>query len=135
MTKRKTTVLVVDDDPSILGAVTRLLAMEGYDALVAGSGEEALRIFTLERPDLVLLDLRMPGIDGHETCRRIRKKSQIPVIMVTSHASLDEMRKGYEAGADGFVMKPFLPQELLGPMNAVLNRTKATPTPVAGSVS
>ena len=124
MPLRKASLLVVDDDIRMLRLMTRILELEGYRVLTAGDGEAALDVFNEETPDLVLLDVMMPGLDGYTVCQRIREFSQIPIIMVTVKGNDEEKVKGLDAGADDYVTKPFSSKELVARVRAVLRRTK-----------
>ena len=120
-------VLVVDDEPDVRSLVVDLLARDGYAVTSAGDGREALRSLYAVRPDLVVLDVRMPGIDGWRTLERIRELSDVPVLMLTARdAELDKVR-GLKAGADDYVGKPFGRQELLARIEALLRRAAPTP--------
>jgi DNA-binding response OmpR family regulator len=117
-------VLVVDDDNDIRGLVRELLERSGYDVLEAPDGNEGLRVFYAEQPDLVILDVSMPGLDGWGVLERIRELSDVPVVMLTARAEeLDKVR-GLRAGADDYVTKPFGRQELLARVDAALRRTR-----------
>ena len=122
MPSKKTSVLVVDDDVHILRMIRRILAMEGYRVLSASDGESALDVFDGETPDLVLLDVVMPGMDGYTLCRHIREFSQVPIIIVTARDNDAEKVQGLEAGADDYVTKPFSTEELVARVMAVLRR-------------
>jgi|YNPNPStandDraft_1061719.scaffolds.fasta_scaffold106964_1 DNA-binding response OmpR family regulator len=122
MSVKKTTVLVVDDDVRMQKMMRRMLELEGYRVVVAATGEEALAAIDAEKPDAVLLDIMMPGMDGYETCRRIRDFSSLPVIMVTAKGQDDEKLAGFDAGADDYVTKPFSARELVARVKAVLRR-------------
>ncbi len=124
MPRKKASVLVVDDDVRILLMMQRMLELEGYKILRANDGESAIDIFVEELPDLVLLDIRMPALDGYTVCRRIREFSQVPIIMVTAKGNDEEKVEGFDAGADDYVTKPFSTQELMARMKAVLRRAK-----------
>ncbi len=102
-------VLVVDDEPPIVRLVRAKLQADGYAVITAGSGEEALTLLEDERPDLVILDLMMPGMDGFETLRRIRPTDTVPVIMLTARAGDIDKLRGLTGGADDYVTKPFNP--------------------------
>jgi DNA-binding response OmpR family regulator len=119
---RKKLILVVDDEPAIVRLVRAKLETDGYAVLTASRGDEALALLEEDRPDLVVLDLMMPNMDGFETLRRIRSQSQLPVIMLTAIGSDREKLKGLEGGADDFVTKPFNPDELAARVAAVLRR-------------
>lgn len=116
-------VLVVDDEPAILELVSFNLKKEGYEVLTAMDGKAALEVFRAERPDLVLLDLMLPELNGHEVCRRIRHESAVPVIMLTARGEERDRVRGLDLGADDYVVKPFSPRELLARVRAVLRRS------------
>lgn len=122
------TILVVDDEPRIIEAVGMNLELEGYQVTGANNGYEALRKVTEELPDLAILDVMMPEMDGFETLKRIREVSTIPVIMLTVKGEEPDKVKGLELGADDYVTKPFSPRELVSRVNAALRRAQ-TPTP------
>jgi len=124
MLSKKASVLVVDDDARVLRMMQRMLELEGYRALTASSGEAALSIFDEQTPDLLLLDIMMPSMDGYTVCRHIREFSQIPIIMVTAKDNDEEKVQGLDAGADDYVTKPFSARELGARVRAVLRRTK-----------
>jgi two-component system, OmpR family, KDP operon response regulator KdpE len=115
-------VLVVDDDAQMLKAVTNALSARGYDVLSAGTGEVALSVAAQEDLDLVLLDLGLPGIEGHEVIQRLRSWSELPVIVISVRESQEEKVAALDAGADDFVTKPFGMKELLARMRAVRRR-------------
>ncbi|HEX3303079.1 MAG TPA: response regulator, partial [Thermomicrobiales bacterium] len=128
---RKHVVLVVDDEPAIVRLVRAKLQSDGRAVISANSGEEALKVLEDERPDLIVLDVMMPGIDGFETLRRIRTgafSNQVPVIMLTARASDADRLKGLNAGADDYMSKPFNPDELAARVTAVLRRTAGAVT-------
>jgi DNA-binding response OmpR family regulator len=103
-------ILVVDDDPRLLHVVAMYLSIEGYDVDTAGNGEEGLRSLEQRRPDLVILDVMMPGIDGLEACRRIKSNPEtrtIPVVLFTALSRTDDVENGRAAGANRFINKPF----------------------------
>jgi two-component system KDP operon response regulator KdpE len=116
-------VLVVDDDPHILRAVRTGLQARDYEVATAANGETALDYLATERVDLVLLDLSLPGIDGHEVIRRLRGFSDVPVLVLTVRESQDDKVAALDAGADDYVTKPFALGELLARMRAVGRRT------------
>ena len=124
MPSRKMSVLVADDDIYVLRMVQRILQLEGYQVLVANSGEAALNMFEEGSSDLILLDIMMPDIDGYTVCQRIREFSQIPIIMITAKGNEEEKVRGLDAGADDYVIKPFSSRELVARVRAVLRRTK-----------
>jgi DNA-binding response OmpR family regulator len=115
-------ILVVDDDPDIRGLVRELLDRRGFTVTEARDGQEALRAFFSERPDLVVLDVAMPVLDGWKTLERIRELSDVPVVMLTAKADELEKTRGLRAGADDYVTKPFGRQELLARVEALLRR-------------
>ena len=125
----KTSVLVVDDDVRILRMMHRILELEGYRVLTAGDAETALNVLNEEVPDLLVLDIMMPNIDGVTACRRIREFSQIPIIMVTAKDSTEEKVEGLDAGADDYVTKPLSADELAARVRAVLRRVKLPDKP------
>ncbi|MCC6945940.1 MAG: response regulator transcription factor [Thermomicrobiales bacterium] len=129
---RKHLILVVDDEPAIVRLVKSKLVADGYAVETANSGETALEFLDNERPDLIVLDVMMPGIDGYETLRRIRGKTQIPVILLTARSGDADLSRGFHAGADDYVTKPFNPDELGLRVAAVLRRT-AGAAPIGGS--
>ncbi len=116
------TILVVDDDPQIRRMLRASLSNQGYTIVEARSGEEALERLGAERPDLILLDINMPGIGGLETCREIRGGSDVPVIMLTVRNTEKDKVRALDAGADDYIVKPFGIQELLARIRAALRR-------------
>ena len=127
----KRLILVVDDEAAIVRLVRATLQADGHAVITASRGEEALEIFDEQRPDLIVLDLMMPGIDGFETLRRIRNDSQVPVIMLTARAADSDKLRGLSGGADDYLTKPFNPDELAARVTAVLRRSGAA-SPVSG---
>lgn len=127
--RRMTTVLVVDDDPTVTDVVRRYLEREGHQVETAGDGESALRLAERSRPDLVVLDLMLPGISGLDVCRRLRATSDIPIVMLTALGEESDRVVGLELGADDYVTKPFSPRELALRIRSVLRRSAAA-TPV-----
>jgi two-component system response regulator MprA len=117
-------ILVVDDDPLLGAALRRPLAYEGFEVEVAASGEEALARAAEHSPDLVILDLLLPGIDGLAVCRQLRQIGDTPVLMLTARSELPERVAGFEAGADDYLGKPFAFEELLLRVKALLRRRK-----------
>ncbi len=118
----KQRILVVDDDESIAELVTLYLTKECYSTEIASDGEEALEKFKSFAPNLVLLDLMLPGIDGYEVCREIRKNSNVPIIMLSAKGEIFDKVLGLELGADDYIMKPFDSKELVARCKAVLRR-------------
>ncbi len=129
MSIKKPTVLVVDDDVRILRMIKRVLELEGYQASVATSGEAAMAAFERDMPELVLLDIMMPDIDGYTVCRRIREFSRVPIIMVTAKGDDKEKVTGLNMGADDYITKPFSAGELAARVRAVLRRSDADAQP------
>ena len=123
------TVLVVDDEPTLREVVVRYLERAGYHALEAGDGDEAETVLRKHTPDLVILDLMLPGTDGLELCRRIRADSALPVIMLTARGEEADRIVGLELGADDYVTKPFSPRELVARVRTVLRRTQGPVDP------
>jgi len=123
------TVLVVDDEPTLREVVVRYLERAGYRALEAGDGDEAEALLRTQPPDLVILDLMLPGTDGLELCRRIRADSALPVIMLTARGEEADRIVGLELGADDYVTKPFSPRELVARVRTVLRRTNGPVEP------
>ena len=117
-------ILVVDDEPSILELVRFALERDGFEVVTAADGETALRQFQARPADLVILDLMLPGKDGFEVFRELRKMSQVPVIMLTARASETDRVLGLEFGADDYMTKPFSPRELVARVKAVLRRVE-----------
>lgn len=117
-------ILVVDDDPKILNLLRRGLGMEGFRVVEARSGDEALEQLRRDPPDLVVLDLMLPGVDGLEVCRRLRRASQVPVLMLTARGAVPDKLAGFESGADDYLVKPFVFEELLARVRALLRRAQ-----------
>jgi two-component system response regulator RegX3 len=117
-----TKILVVEDEASFSEALKYLLGREGFDVVVADTGAHALEIFDATNPDLLLLDLMLPGVSGTEVCRQIRTKSQVPIIMLTAKDSEIDKVVGLELGADDYVTKPYSSRELIARIRAVLRR-------------
>ena len=128
---RKRLILVVDDEPAMVRLVRAELQSEGYAVITAASGEDALVRLDEDHPDLIVLDLMMPGMDGFETLRRIRGQSQLPVSMQTARAGDADKLRGLQGGADDYLTKPFNPEELSARVAAVLRRS-AGGAPVGG---
>jgi len=117
-------ILVVDDEKTIVKGLKFALEKEHYEVLAAYDGEEALQLFEEEAPDLIVLDLMLPGVDGFEVCRRIRKKSETPIIMLTARGEDIDKILGLELGADDYMTKPFNPRELVARVKAILRRSQ-----------
>ncbi|MGI9624978.1 MAG: response regulator [Acidimicrobiales bacterium] len=121
-----TQILTVEDDERIRTAVRLALEDEGWDVVEARSGEEALDLFKRNDADVVLIDIMLPGIDGFEVCRSIRRNSDVPVVMVTARDDTHDVVAGLEAGADDYLTKPFAPKELSARIRALLRRVRTT---------
>ena len=117
-------VLAVEDDERIRASVKLALEDEGWIVDEAASGEEAIAIFSKHPADVVLIDIMLPGIDGFELCRNIRKSSDVPIVMVTTRADTHDVVAGLEAGADDYLTKPFAPKELAARIRALLRRVR-----------
>lgn len=127
-------ILVVDDEPSIVKVLAYNLERAGYEVLVARDGVEALTLARPGRPDLVILDLMLPGLDGLEVCRSLRRERDVPVIMLTARDSEIDRVVGLELGADDYVVKPFSVRELMARVKNVLRRATPQPPGVAPAV-
>jgi DNA-binding response OmpR family regulator len=124
-TNERPLILVADDDPDILALVSFRLERAGYDVVAATNGEEAVDIAIARRPDLAILDVMMPRLDGYEATRRLREQEgtrRIPIILLTARVQEDDVARGFDAGVDDYVKKPFSPQELGARVQAVLGR-------------
>jgi two-component system, OmpR family, KDP operon response regulator KdpE len=118
-------ILVVDDAPRVVRLVTEVMKAAGYQVIAASNSKSAIEKTVLEQPDLILLDILMPpGIDGYETCRRLREFSDVPVIMLTAKAQDSDVLQGFDAGADDYLTKPFNAKELIARVKAVLKRSQ-----------
>jgi DNA-binding response OmpR family regulator len=117
------TVLIIEDDPYTQDIVRLYLRRDGYKVLTAGDGTEGLRLAREASPDLVVLDLMLPGLDGMEVCRALREHSEVPIIMLTARVDEEDRLAGLDLGADDYVTKPFSPRELAARVRAVLRRT------------
>jgi len=115
-------ILVVDDDPKITQLLRRTLSLEGYSVETAGSGAAGLDAVRTHEPDLIILDILMPEIDGLEVCRRVRSASTIPILLLTAKDEVTDRVQGLDSGADDYVVKPFALEELLARVRALLRR-------------
>jgi two-component system response regulator MprA len=115
-------ILLVDDDPQIRDTLKRHLAYEGYQVSVAGDSRETFTQVSENRPDLVILDWMLPGMDGIEICRRLRQADDFPILMLTAKGTLEDKVDGLDSGADDYLLKPFQPDELLARVRALLRR-------------
>jgi two-component system, OmpR family, response regulator MtrA len=123
----KSRVLVVDDDPALAEMLTIVLRGEGFDTAVVGDGTRALPAVRELRPDVVLLDLMLPGMNGIDVCRAIRTESGVPIVMLTAKTDTVDIVLGLESGADDYVVKPFQPKELIARLRARVRRTETEP--------
>ena len=121
-----TRILTVEDDERIRTAVKLALEDEGWEVHEAEDGEEALSAFNAQPADVVLIDIMLPGIDGFDVCRSIRKESDVPIVMVTARADTHDVVAGLEAGADDYLTKPFAPKELSARIRALLRRARTS---------
>jgi DNA-binding response OmpR family regulator len=126
-----TRILTVEDDERIRTAVKMALEDEGWTVEEADNGEEALDTFTRHPTDVVLIDIMLPGIDGFEVCRSIRRTSDVPIVMVTARADTHDVVAGLEAGADDYLTKPFAPKELSARIRALLRRARTSDPAIA----
>ena len=129
----KQRILIVDDDANIAELISLYLMKECYETMIVGDGEEALKVFPEFRPNLVLLDLMLPGMDGYQVCRELRASSQVPVIMLSAKGEIFDKVLGLELGADDYMIKPFDSKELVARVKAVLRRYQAAPAPAPSS--
>ena len=120
-------ILVVDDDKNICELLRLYLEKEGYSVILSHDGEEAVVKFNALKPDIVLLDVMLPGLDGWQVCREIRKKSNIPILMITAKSDTFDKVLGLELGADDYIVKPFDSKEVIARIKAVVRRTGQSP--------
>ena len=121
----KTKLLIIEDDADLVKALELYFSRAGYEVVTAANGLEGLQVLYKERPDIVILDIAMPKLDGWEVCRRIRELSQVPIVILTARVQEDERVKGLKLGADDYVVKPFSLKELDARLEAVLRRARA----------
>src|SRR5947209_12851659 len=126
MAAKKTTIVTADDDPQLLRLVARNLQLEDYEVLTASDGKQALEQVENHTPDLVLLDVMMPKMDGFTVCQRIREFSNVPIIIITARGQDQDKVRGLDMGADDYLTKPFSVDELLARVRAVLRRAQFT---------
>ena len=122
----KQKVLIVDDDNNIAELISLYLIKECFETEIVNDGEEALRVFRTFNPDIILLDLMLPGIDGYQVCREVRKTSNVPIIMLSAKGEVFDKVLGLELGADDYIIKPFDSKELVARVKAILRRTTTT---------
>ena len=127
----KQKILIVDDDTNIAELISLYLTKEFYQVQIVEDGEQALRVFDIFEPNLVLLDLMLPGIDGYQVCRELRKRSNTPIIMLSAKGEVFDKVLGLELGADDYMIKPFDSKELVARVKAVLRRYQAAPPSAA----
>ena len=120
-------ILIVDDDKNICDLLRLYLEKEGYSVILSHDGEEAVVKFNALKPDIVLLDVMLPGLDGWQVCREIRKKSNIPILMITAKSDTFDKVLGLELGADDYIVKPFDSKEVIARIKAVVRRTGQSP--------
>ena len=125
----KIRILLVDDDPNISHLIDLYLTKEGFEVTAAARGDEALKMFKASPPNLMLLDIMLPGMDGWQVCREVRKVSNIPVIMLTAKDETFDKVLGLELGADDYIVKPFEPKELVARIKAVIRRYQSADAP------
>jgi DNA-binding response OmpR family regulator len=124
-------ILVVDDEPKIVKLTRDYLIKDGFRVISAANGVEALMLSRRDKPDLIVLDLMLPDMDGWETCRAIRQESDVPIIMLTARAEESDQVLGLELGADDYITKPFSPRTLVAQVRAILRRTQGLLKPPA----
>ena len=129
MTPAPRRVLVVDDEANIRDVLCRYLAADGFLTTQATDGEEALRQVVAKPPDMIILDLMLPGLDGLEVCRRIRATSAVPILLLTAKGEEPDKVVGFSVGADDYVTKPFSPREVVMRVQAMMRRVQATSVP------
>ncbi len=117
-------VLIVDDDPAVLSALRRTFALEDYEVVLAEDGESALALMRSASPDIVVLDIMLPGLDGLTVCQRIRATSPVPILMLTARDTVPDRVAGLDSGADDYVVKPFAPDELMARVRALQRRSR-----------
>jgi len=128
-------ILVVDDEPTLVATLRYNLEREGYEVLEASDGESALTVARSGRPDLIVLDLMLPGLDGREVCRILRRDVTVPILMLTARAEELDKVVGLELGADDYVTKPFSMRELLARVRALLRRAVTSPADEGGELT
>ena len=131
----KQRILIVDDDYNIAELISLYLTKECFETKIVGDGEEALRVFPEFQPNLILLDLMLPGIDGYQVCRELRSTSQVPIIMLSAKGEIFDKVLGLELGADDYMIKPFDSKELVARVKAVLRRYQPPVQTPASSVT
>ena len=127
----KQRILIVDDDNNIAELISLYLTKECFETMIVNDGEEALRVFPEFKPNLVLLDLMLPGMDGYQVCREMRAQSPVPIIMLSAKGEVFDKVLGLELGADDYMIKPFDSKELVARVKAVLRRYQQAAVPAA----
>ena len=125
-------ILIIDDDPVLIELIQYNLEEEGYQVSTARNGQEGIRLFFTNRPDVVILDLMMPKLNGYEVCKRIREMADTPIIMLTAKGREEDIIQGLDLGADDYLTKPFRVRILLARVRAVLRRARAEPAVITG---
>jgi two-component system alkaline phosphatase synthesis response regulator PhoP len=123
MTEKMKKILVVDDEPQILKVLKAFIENAGYQVVISMDGRSAFSTFQMEKPDFVILDLNLPGMDGLEVCRAIRKESNVPLLMLTARSEEADKLIGLEMGADDYIVKPFSPREIVARIRTIMRRT------------
>jgi DNA-binding response OmpR family regulator len=126
-------ILVVEDDPKTATSIRLYLEREGFETLVAHGGRRALELARSESPDLLVLDLMLPEVDGYEVCRALRSESSVPIVMLTARTTEEDTLRGLDLGADDYIAKPFSPRELVARVRAVLRRAHTASANVANA--
>lgn len=134
MTKQKT-IAIIDDEENIVEVVKSYLEKSGYKVVYAYSGGEAMALIDKHAPSLIILDLMLPDVSGEDLCRAIRKKSRVPIIMLTAKIQEEEVISGLAMGADDYVTKPFSPRQLMARVDALLRRVSEEPVPLFSEIS
>ena len=129
-------ILIVDDEPDVVELITLTFNLQSWESkiIAAGDGETALGLFDEECPDVVVLDVGLSGMSGFEVCRRLRERSEVPILMLTVRGKLADRLRGLELGADDYIVKPFDPLELVARTQAVLRRARLAPVATAGRI-
>ena len=122
-------ILVVDDEPQIVKVLKAYLERSSYQVVIAQDGKAALSLFQREKPDFIILDLNLPGLDGLDVCRAIRRDSNVPILMLTARVEEADKLIGLELGADDYVVKPFSPREVIARVRTIFRRAEAGPAP------
>ncbi|MCB0053905.1 MAG: response regulator, partial [Caldilinea sp.] len=133
MTASNDKVLVVEDEPSLIETLDYTLRRQGYDVITATDGRKALELARIQRPDLIILDIMLPGLDGFEVCRIVRQEMNVPILMLTARTEEVDKVVGLEMGADDYMTKPFSMRELTARVKALLRRVRIDREEVAAS--